>query len=1156
MGKLLIRVGRSGVGKTQKMLKEIRDDKSATKHIIITPDQLSHGVERELCAICGDEISIRGEVLTFSRLSNHIFHHCGGLDDPELDKGGRVLLLHQSVNKCQEYLEVLSHYSQQSSFFDKLMKTVDELKTNRVPTELLLELDPTIPEQKKIHDIALICGFYDGYTRGFGENQEENLAKMMGVLDFQSDLVAFDPRDRYSRAADALADSSWGEEKTFWIDGFTDFTPQQLDILQHLMGQGDKMTVNLIGDVELMGDVDSLFAPSFLTMEKLEERANRENIPYFSEEIEASFSLRCSELEHLERELFEESPKIYENSDISAVKLFSALNPRTEVEWVASEILELVRHQGQRFRDILVVARDFSAYRTHIESVFPRYQIPVFTTEMTSILDKPVISVVKSVFQAINSHFSMEDMLSYLKTGFSSLKRENVDELEEYVLSWEENNWRSPWDKHSKRYDGNISLLRLEELEESGDPAYEKAKKSYESNLKTLMRLNLYREWAMRPLLSLEKAVENASGKAQCLALYNFLEEIHLYGNIKARQEILEAEGNLAQSQEYKQLWEILCSAMEQCHQLFSDEIMNFNEFSKVFTLVLSQYTVGTIPVSLDQVTAGETTRLKSNRCKTVFWLGCEDSVVPLPSNSGGLLTDVDRAVLNKLNISLNQDSERLLYREMTTAYEICALAEEKIYFTFPSRNMEGESLRPCFLIERIKNVFPSVKVSYEEELFGVFRLKSPQSALEQTSDYPFLLELLVNFMENNNIDMKLLSADVERGKLSNMAVSALYGNEITMSATSLRRLNSCQFGFFLDYGLKVKGRKKMEFSAAEYGNLVHFILEKAMRRYINVSDEIKKREMEQADVLSLAESYIENELGGRNNKSARDLFLLERMKTYVVDVVTEVVEELNRSKFTYLGGEIQFHSSINEIFSSDQNEFTVRFQGSVDRVDGLLYEDKLYLHLVDYKTGTKTVEYQEILDGRDIQLLLYYLALKSDKSHEFFEKFGGETAVSLAGLSFLPGKTESTSFELEKKKNGPTGRKNVKHAGMFLNNETLLYSLEKPVDGKFRYIPVTLDSDGDIKEENESLFQEKDFELLLKCAENHLSKITSKITCGDIFANPFYIDKKNNACYYCEYKAACHFNTAVDSRRNVEILKKNQAIELLTEKGGRKNET
>ena len=63
-------------------------------------------------------------------------------------------------------------------------------------------------------------------------------------------------------------------------------------------------------------------------------------------------------------------------------------------------------------------------------------------------------------------------------------------------------------------------------------------------------------------------------------------------------------------AEEYRQLWEILCGGLEQCARILGDTPVELQEFSQLLKLVLSQYDVGTIPVSLDQVTAGDAARL------------------------------------------------------------------------------------------------------------------------------------------------------------------------------------------------------------------------------------------------------------------------------------------------------------------------------------------------------------------------------------------------------------------------------------------------------------------------------------------------------------------------------------------------------------------
>ena len=47
--------------------------------ILIVPEQHSHSMERQLCAIGGSRVSLFAEVLSFTRLANRVFSVYGGL---------------------------------------------------------------------------------------------------------------------------------------------------------------------------------------------------------------------------------------------------------------------------------------------------------------------------------------------------------------------------------------------------------------------------------------------------------------------------------------------------------------------------------------------------------------------------------------------------------------------------------------------------------------------------------------------------------------------------------------------------------------------------------------------------------------------------------------------------------------------------------------------------------------------------------------------------------------------------------------------------------------------------------------------------------------------------------------------------------------------
>ena len=117
-------------------------------------------------------------------------------------------------------------------------------------------------------------------------------------------------------------------------------------------------------------------------------------------------------------------------------------------------------------------------------------------------------------------------------------------------------------------------------------------------------RLDGIRRRVAAPLEKLRKNPDH-TGRGHALALYQFLEDIDLPRRLVERSAALEERGELKTAAEYRQLWDILAGALEQCALLLADMELELEEFSRLFSLALSQYDVGAIPVSLDQVAAG-----------------------------------------------------------------------------------------------------------------------------------------------------------------------------------------------------------------------------------------------------------------------------------------------------------------------------------------------------------------------------------------------------------------------------------------------------------------------------------------------------------------------------------------------------------------------
>ena len=788
MFKLLL--GRAGAGKTTAVLERLC--KAGGGQVLLVPEQQSHEAERALCAAGGPQINLRAEVLSFSRLANRIFQKAGGLGEEELDAGGRLLLMYQAVQHAASHLKVYGRPSKRPAFLTSLLATADELKSCCVPPDLLLQAGGGAPgpEGDKLWDLGLILGEYDALTA----------------------RTALDPRDRLTRAADKLRSCRWAQGKDIWLDGFTDFTPQQGELLRILMTQSSCVTVALTCDhLEEDEGGTGIFSPARRTANTLLRLARTEGILCEVEHLAPARTGKAKALLHLEGALFgAETPAPVPCG--GSVELFQAGSQREEVEWTAARILQLVREGGYRFRDIGVAARNYGDYRDLVESVFGRYGVPVFSSAMTDILEKPVLALVTAALETAAGGYRYDDVFRYLKTGLTDLDQEDIDLLENYVLKWDikGSRWtqKKEWTWHPKGYGLSWS----------------------EEDRALLERMDQARRQVSGPLETLRKNPER-TGRGQAVALYTFMEEIGAPRRLEERVDTLLRREQPALAAEYRQLWDIVCGGLEQCARLLGEAPMELEEFALLFRLVLSQYDVGTIPVSLDRVTAGETTRQTGHRVKVLFLLGADDASLPQVGTAPGLLSDDDRALLAGYGLELAQSQRDLLYREMTTIYQICARPSQRLAVSWPVQGPDGGERRPSFLVGRLRLLFHDLKPVREEDCKGSFRLEAPLPALEQAGrdrNARRALEKLPGYA--GQVARLDRAAAWERGRLSRQAVDRLYGKRVAMSASRMDNYKSCHFSYFMRYGLEAEPRKPAGFTAPEYGTFVHYVLEHVLQ--------------------------------------------------------------------------------------------------------------------------------------------------------------------------------------------------------------------------------------------------------------------------------------------------------------------------------------
>ena len=108
-----------------------------------------------------------------------------------------------------------------------------------------------------------------------------------------------------------------------------------------------------------------------------------------------------------------------------------------------------------------------------------------------------------------------------------------------------------------------------------------------------------------------------------------------------------------------------------------------------------------------------------------------------------------------------------------------------------------------------------------------------------------------------------------------------LFGNKnMNLSASQIEKYYLCPYNYFCTYGLGLKERKRAEINASEYGTMMHYILEKLLSEYTvaQISEFISNGTLNEKISL-IIEDYLQDVLGGAENKTKRFLYSLERSR-------------------------------------------------------------------------------------------------------------------------------------------------------------------------------------------------------------------------------------------------------------------------------------
>lgn len=1084
---LTLLTGRAKTGKSKTVLRRIAARPGGRDQILLVPEHASHQAEIDLCRACGDAASRFAEVLSFRRLSDRVLSITGGAAQVTLDAGGKLLTLEKALLEVLPELTVYRRPSRKSAFLRQLLDLFDELRCYEVSPETLYEQSQAISgaTHDKLRDLSLLYAAYE--------------ARLL--------RPGLDARDRMTKLCDSLEASGYAAGKDVYIDGFTYFTAQERRCLSILLRQAHSLTVTLLGEPNSR---EEIFEASLRTLERLRRLAEREGKPV---QIETLACRDDSALGHLERHFFGASAPC--EGDSSQIRLLQADTVFSEVEQAAAAIRRLLAEGKCRCRDVTVAARNIETYESVIETVFERYEIPAYLSRRSDILEKPVLSLLTGVLASVGGGYEYDDMFRWLKTGLAGLTPEECDELENYVLKWEVHGgmWLRDvdWAENPDGYGAPWTPAREERLS----------------------RVNALRRRVQAPLSRLAEGLKTGeTAAAKVNALFDFMEELSLQDALERQMRSQAQAGRLQEAEETAQLWEILCGVLDQFVEIVGDEPMELEEFTRLFRQVLTEYSVGTIPVSLDQVQVSGVARNDRHTAQYLFLLGANDHVLPTPGQGGGILNEDDRAELSQRGVELAPTGMDQMGIELQNLY--AALAQPRLGLTvsWPAADVSGAELRPAFVVDRLLALFPALRVE-REPAAKPYRLTAPLPALESAVPGGALWQCLAEEPAfRPRLEAMARSAAQTRGSLSPRAVRALYGERVSMTASRLERIRTCHFSYFMEYGLKARPRTPAAFDAPQIGTFLHFLLERVTRDVQSLGGFAQAdQETLHALIRKYIDEYVQKELRNFRNRNARFRYLFARLRDTAYAVIDQAAEELRRSDFVPLAFELSFGDGKDlpaVVVSEPDGE--LRVGGKVDRVDGWLKDGKLYLRVVDYKSGKKSFDLSAVRMGLDIQMLLYLFTLQKTGA----ARFGAQ--IEPAGVLYLPARDDILSAQrnISPEKLQAEREKQLRRSGLLLAEPQVLQAMEHEALTEPRYLPLRVNKSGDL---SGSLASAAQLGKLGRYVETLLRDIAGEVRRGVIDADPCCRTEEDSPCRCCEWAPACHFQDGRDGDHLTYIL-------------------
>ena len=1055
--------------------------------IVIVPDQFTLQAEENALKYMRADVLMNLEIMSRSGFARRVLGSVGAPQGVLVNRYGRYMLLLSILYDMDAregvFAEILRKGRAGRSALARMVSDeISELKQFGILPDDLRQIAGRSEEGILKEKLCEIAGLYRVY-------QEKIRNRFNDSDDLQSEVAA---RIQGFRRV---------SESRFWIFGFEYMSPDMMELIVSLSRTAPEVNIVLTGERTGEEEFDLFQRMTVMLKKKCEEHGE----PYAEDHV----------------------PDTYYRKKEPLFRLIKAGSFYNEAETVASDIMELVRDQGFRFRDIAVICNDLDVRGRIFSRVFEQYGIPLFMDNKRAVIHEPAVEFICALIDSVSGGMRFEDVFRMLKTGFAPLTDVQCDWLEQYASRYHIKGGR--W-KNSFRYG-------VSELGKEG-----------------LAQINQIRQIVFQFTDSFERMFRGRKTvREKTSALYSFLADtVRMPEQIEKSARELEEKAMFESAASVSQVWKIIVDIMDQMVEVIGDTEMPAEEYSEILKEGFREVEIGIIPSTADQVLLGNMGRTRLGSIKALFTAGANDGVLPEEAAGEGIFSDLEKEEMERIfqkpvgrtGMMHGMEQDLAIYRNL-------GRAEQQLVISYSSQDANGSELRPSILVRRyLQRYGKDIEEKSAAESGDGMRLVQTRKGLmprmaeafrkaadeEREPEDVWKAAALVLSDSSSFLNMKKgLYYTVRTEKLHREKVRRLYGRgretELALSPSRMEKFIRCPFSYFIHYGLKPSEDRSFDVDSRSVGDIFHYCMKMTASaltgeavpvsdpssRWMTVSDD-ELRDM----VLRFIDDFSQNYRDGVFGRSGRELYLRKRLEDVIFLNAAVMVDQVRKGRVRSVYFEKEFGKSRGNAFPPIRLELSgggyISLEGVIDRVDefsGGQDNPSSYIRIIDYKTGSDRFRQEEVSSGIRLQLIIY---LKG--------AMGGIRNSLPAGVFYFPAGEKTRDISGEQASDGrdayiPGSRLD----GVLVKEDAVIEGMDATIgiNESSDVIPVRRSGNGYVNLRNSARAMDRDaFDQMMKDADAVLLEAAEKLAGGSVDVDPKRAGSFH-ACSFCGFDSICH---------------------------------